>query len=206
MSRGKSTHSRSFPQLLSVNASRLTFGVLLLLVSLGMYIQLSEMNVRDERTVQTNEALIAALTAEQDSAVSKGDTPVAPAPSEIVDNPEIVTIKGDKGDKGDPGTPGKNGANGKNGSAAPTPSPVPVPTVVNGVDGVDGADGQDGTDGVAGEKGDKGDSGQPPSDMTINNINGTTYFCTPVSSGSTSYECNPSNTASPTPSESGSAE
>lgn len=208
MSRGKSIPSRSFPQLLSVNAGRRMFGVLLLLVSLGMYLQLSEMNVRDERTSQTNEALIQALTAEQQSAVSKGEIPVAPAPDEIVKNPEIVTIKGEKGDKGDPGIPGKNGVNGKDGenaSPAPTPSPLPGEPGrdgADGKDGVDGVDGADGADGQPGEKGDKGDPGSPPSDITLT-IDGVKYICTPVTSGSTSFQCTAQE--EPTPQESGSA-
>ncbi|GAA2554856.1 hypothetical protein GCM10010423_65040 [Streptomyces levis] len=171
-----------------------------------MYGQLSEINSRDEKTARTNEALVQALIAEQQSTVSKGETPVAPPPSEIVDNPEVVTIKGEKGDKGDPGRPGRDGKDGKDGedgedgTSAPAPSPIPG---ASGLPGEPGKDGKDGADGQPGEKGEKGDPGPPPSDIRIT-IDGTTYVCTPVAQGSTSFQCDPQE--EPTPAESGSAQ
>jgi len=210
MSRGSDTRSRNFPRLLSARPEQRFFGVLLILIAGGMWSQLAQQTDLGEQRVKQNEALVRALTAEQQSAVSNGETPVAPPPSEIVKNPSVVTIKGEKGD---PGIPGSDGKNGKDGKDAPTPSPVPGPSGPSGASGASGAPGKDGAngaDGAPGAKGDKGDPGPPPSEFnfTVYYPDGTsaTYTCLPKSAGSSSLACEPESTPSPTPSESGSAQ
>ncbi|MFE0329084.1 collagen-like protein [Streptomyces sp. NPDC058960] len=86
---------------------------------------------------------------------SQGATPVAPDPSEAVDNlparAEVpVPIPGPKGDRGEPGAPGKPGATGSPGKdGAP------------GQDGTPGTDGAQGPAGPAGPAGPQGPAGEP---------------------------------------------
>ena len=102
---------------------------------------------------------------------SEGKTPVAPDPSDAIDNlparAEVpVPIPGPKGDPGKPGTPGKPGATGTPGQdgspgapgndgtpgeqglqGEPGPPGPAGPAGAPGKDGSDGKDGQDGRDG-----------------------------------------------------------
>ncbi|PNG20319.1 collagen-like protein [Streptomyces cahuitamycinicus] len=90
---------------------------------------------------------------------SEGQTPVAPDPSEAVDDlPERaevpVPIPGQKGDPGRPGQDGSPGADGEPGSAGAPGTP--------GEPGQDGAPGRDGADSTV-----PGPSGPPGADSTV---------------------------------------
>lgn len=87
---------------------------------------------------------------------SEGETPVAPDPSEAIDDlpsrAEIpVPIPGPKGDPGRPGSDGEPGTDGKDGTPA-TPGQ-------NGEPGTDGGQGPQGEPGVQGPQGDPGVQG-----------------------------------------------
>lgn len=88
---------------------------------------------------------------------SEGETPVAPDPSDAVDDlparAEVpVPIPGPKGDPGTPGQPGEPGAAGESGA--------PGSAGVDGQPGADGAQGPQGEQGPRGERGEQGPQGE----------------------------------------------
>lgn len=104
-----------------------------------------------------NTALTAALTAEQRQAQDAGMTPAAPAPSEILRDPEVIV--GEPGPRGPEGRPGPTGNMGPPGPMGPVGSPGPT-----GPAGVDGQDGEPGPAGPQGESGPPGPAGEPGAD------------------------------------------
>lgn len=195
--RARRVAERSFWQSIEIRA----VGVGLLFMSVMTYVQGSHAQDIPRENQRRIEALSQALMSEQENVKKNGDTPVAPAPSAIVKNPDVVTIKGEKGDKGDPGAsgvPGKNGTNGSNGQSATLP-PLDELKGEKGDKGDPGEPGVAGKDGQDGKDGTNGKDGSPPSDITIT-IDGTTYVCTPVADGSTSFKCDAQESESPTPS------
>ena len=189
--RARRVAERSFWQSVEIRA----VGVGLLFMSVMTYVQGSHAQDIPRENQRRIEALSQALMSEQANVKKNGDTPVAPEPSAIVKNPDVVTIKGEKGDKGDPGAsgvPGKNGTNGTNGSSAVLPPLDELKGAKGdkGDQGEPGVAGQDGKDGADGADGTNGKDGSPPSDITIT-IDGTTYVCKPVNNGSTSFQCDP---------------
>lgn len=179
-------------------------GGVLIFLGVASYIQGSHLQEQGQRRDQQIAALSQALTSEQQNAKNNGETPVAPEPSSIVKNPEIIKIKGEKGDKGDPGSPGASGSPGKNGKDGEDGQNATLPPLdqligPSGPPGPSGAAGKDGKDGTDGK------DGSPPTDwtFTITNQDGstTTYTCKPKAEGSTSYTCDPEETSSPPPGE-----
>ena len=83
---------------------------------------------------------------------------------------------GGDGPPGDPGDDGSPGARGEPGQSGPR--------------GEQGPAGERGERGPAGERGERGPAGSPPSSWTFTH-GGVTYTCTPTSSGSTAYSCEP---------------
>jgi hypothetical protein len=103
------------------------------------------------------EALAAALTAEQEAAEERGETPVAPDPEDLIEDPGLT---GPQGPPGEPGPTGPEGDAGPTGPAGPTGEPGPTgATGPAGADGVDGAAGADGATGPQGEPGPTGPEG-----------------------------------------------
>jgi type II secretory pathway pseudopilin PulG len=92
------------------------------------------------------DALATALQTEQQQAQDAGLTPAAPAPSDILDDPKVVT-----GERGEPGPPGPQGPPGPTGNMGPV-GPMGPP-------GVAGSPGPAGLDGAAGEQGPQGEPG-----------------------------------------------
>lgn len=166
------------------------FGIIVLGLGLLSFWQILDLRDRDTRQADAISALSIALQAEQNNQRAEGDQPVAPAPEDIVDDPDIlpgkpgrdgrdgedgadgVGLKGEKGDKGDPGKP------------APTITPSPGKDGLNGINGADGADGKDGKDGVGidgkdganGADGKPGENGQPPYGWTSYDRNGKIIY------------------------------
>lgn len=196
--RNRRIAERSFWQTVEVRA----VGIALLFMAAVTYIQGSHILDEGRKRQDQVEALTKALVSEQQNTVNNGETPVAPDPKQILASPEVVNVKGEKGDKGDPGTPGspgasgkpgKDGTNGLNGIDGQNATPED-PVTVTGAPGAAGEPGKDGKDGVNGK------DGSPPTDITIT-IDGTTYVCTPVASGSTSFKCDAQDsTGTPSPS------
>lgn len=187
--------------------SRVIGGVLILL-AFATYVQTQNNSEQDKIRGEQVAALSSALTSEQDNTKNLGQTPVAPAPDKIVNDPQIVQIPGQKGDKGDTGAsgaPGKPGKDGKDGTSATLP---PLDTLKGaqgdqGLQGIQGEPGKDGTDGTDGQDGKDGTNGVSPTDITftINNYDGTstTYVCTPVAVGSSSFSCDTQAANTPSP-------
>lgn len=137
-----------------------------------------------------------------------GRTPVAPDPAKAVPSlsarAEVpVPIPGPPGPKGEKGDPGK---------PAPTITPAPGASGQPGAVGPEGPEGPQGPQGPQGEpgadstvpgpqgpEGERGPSGPPPSGWTYTDGTGSTYECTPDSSGSTHYTCRMTSGASSTP-------
>ena len=107
--------------------------------------------------------------------VSKGETPVAPDPSDAVDDlrarAEVpVPIPGPSGPRGEPGTPGEPGPSGSPGRAgedgsdgeagAPGEPGAEGPAGPAGPAGPPGAQGEPGPAGPAGEQGERGPAGE----------------------------------------------
>lgn len=113
-----------------------------------------------------------------------GETPVAPDPSQAVDDlddrtrvPVPIPVPGEKGEKGDPGkpaptitpSPGASGAPGRPGADSTVPGPSGAPgqpgadSTVPGPSGPPGRDGRDGVDGKDGQTCPDGYSLQAPS-------------------------------------------
>lgn len=109
-----------------------------------------------------NDALAAALAAEQRQAQGAGMTPAAPAPGEILKDPTVV---GERGESGLPGPRGPQGPTGNMGPPGPMgpvgPGGPPGDVGAAGVDGQPGSDGQPGQPGAAGESGPAGPQGEP---------------------------------------------
>lgn len=175
-------------------------GGVLLLLGIGNYIQGSHIQEQGEQRQRQIDALSQALTSEQQNARNNGDTPVAPAPSQIVNNPEVIKIKGDKGDKGDPGAsgvPGKPGASGASGKPGTNGTGVPGLQGEKGDPGVNGTNGKDGKDGVDGK------SGEPPYGWTVYNSDGSVNMvCTREDNfdpDAPKYTCKPPADESPSP-------
>lgn len=103
-------------------------------------------------------------------------------------NTGAVGPSGPKGDPGvagppvPPGVPGSNGATGTTGDTGPR-GPA-------GPQGETGPAGPQGKQGQPGATGAKGDTGPAPSSFSFTYL-GVPYTCTPDSSGSTHYTCNP---------------
>jgi hypothetical protein len=136
-----------------------------------------------------NDALATALATEQRQAANAGLTPAAPAPSEILDDPQAIV--GERGDPGPPGPQGPPGPPGPTGNLGPVGPMGPAGAAGEpgpaGEDGVDGAQGAPGGPGPAGPQGEPGPSGppgepgtdgQPPASWTWTDRLGTTYECT----------------------------
>lgn len=217
----RSTHSRSFrkthparPVLRIADQAFLrVVGVIFVFLAFATWVQVSNWEDESARRGKQIDALAQALLVEQQAAVNNGETPVAPPPSQIVKDPEVVNGKdGEDGAVGPAGPPGKDGRDGAIGSPGPVGSSGP--TGLPGRDGEDGAAGADGgtvtgpsgPQGERGEKGDTGERGQPgergpaPSGWTFMH-QGVRYTCAPVVEGGTSYECSPEPPAQPSPSE-----
>ena len=92
--------------------------------------------------------------------------------------------EGEPGEPGDPGSDGDPGAAGVDGAAGPAGPPGPQ-----------GEPGPAGPQGERGPAGEQGPAGPAPTSWTWTGPDGVTYRCTPVSSGSTDYACEP--TSSP---------
>jgi hypothetical protein len=161
-----------------------------------------------------NAALAAALQAQRQQAQGAGLSPVAPAPSEILHDPRVVTgPKGDPGPAGPPGRAGNPGPQGPTGPAGPSGRP--------GVAGAAGEPGQPGAPGVPGGKGDPGPGGPqgepgpsgppgkdgsdgregaPPASWTWTDPLGVRYRCVRDDGSPDSaptYTCSPSPTSPP---------
>lgn len=101
---------------------------------------------------------------------AKGGTPVAPDPSNAVedlpDRAEVpVPIPGPPGPKGDPGKPGTPGASGPPGSSGESGADGQAgASGVNGTDGEPGPAGPQGEPGPAGPQGEQGPQGEPGRD------------------------------------------
>jgi hypothetical protein len=133
-----------------------------------------------------NEALVAALATEQRQAQNAGLTPAAPAPSEILDDPQVIV-----GDRGEPGPQGPPGAQGPTGNMGPV-GPMGPPGVAGspGSPGVDGAAGEQGPQGEPGPGGPQGEpgpagpagadgvDGEPPASWTWTDQLGMQHECT----------------------------
>lgn len=116
--------------------------MLVIVASLSLWIVFSSLN---------NEGRMAdALEREQDAVRARGDTPVAPAPSDLTDNPPL---SGQDGVNGRDGIDGRDGRDGVDGSPGAPGSP--------GSDGAPGVDGQDGAPGADGSQGPPGSPGPP---------------------------------------------
>ncbi|KAB8167068.1 collagen-like protein [Streptomyces sp. 3MP-14] len=115
--------------------------------------------------------------------------------------------RGPTGPQGPRGLPGEDGAPGDDGADGPAGEPGgDGEPGAAGTPGTDGATGPPGPQGPAGEPGPAGPSGEqgpagergpagpPPTSWTWTGPDGTTYRCTPVSSGSTDYACSPTST------------
>jgi hypothetical protein len=126
------------------------------------------------------DALAAALSDEQSAAEDRGESPVAPAPGDLLDDPEAQGPKGDTGDTGATGPQGKNGtgvdsllcvedvwivtySDGRVSNAGDGCAGGVGP---KGDTGDDGKPGTNGTDGAAGPAGPTGPSGPPGADGT----------------------------------------
>lgn len=120
--------------------------------------------------------------------------------------PQVTPQPGPVGPTGSPGTNGVNGLNGRNGNTGqpgpavtgPAGSQGPAGATVTGPPGVigpSGAPGKDGKDGADGATGPAGKEGPPPSRWSWTDSLGVTYTCTQTSSGSTTYDCQPSGTS-----------
>lgn len=126
-----------------------------------------------------------------------GGTPVvAPPPPAAAGSPGVAGQPGASGASGRPGVSGSPGASGTqgragvvgpSGAAGPPGQSVTGPTGPTGPTGASGPAGKDGTDGKAGAD---GKDGSPPSSWTFTYL-GVTYRCTPSSTGSTQYDCQP---------------
>ena len=119
-----------------------------------------------------------------------GETPVAPDPSDAVDDlPARARVpvpipgpqgspgqRGEAGPPGEPGTPGRDGSDGAPGADSKVPGPTGPPGADSTVPGPAGPPGRDGRDGV---DGDDGADGRPPSAWTFTQ-NGSEFTCRPV--------------------------
>lgn len=174
----------------------------------------AEMTARHDAVAEANRRGEAVSTLAMDvrklreQVKGEGKTPVAPDPSEAVDDlPDRAEVpvpipgpKGDPGrpgrdgspgadgqpgDDGAPGTPGQDGEPGEDGAAGADGAQGPA-----GPEGSQGPQGEPGPPGPQGERGMQGPAGSPPSSWTFT-YRGVTYTCTPSGSGSTAYSCEP---------------
>ena len=143
-------------------------------------LQVSYLNDRINSSNTVNEkrvdALSTALGQEQKNVTAEGGTPVAPAPSLIVNNPEI--IQGAQGVRGNDGSPGRAPTIEEIRTAVAyvlaTQPDLTKPQIISavttyfalnppapGLNGLDGAPGSVGPQGPQGEVGPKGDTGPP---------------------------------------------
>lgn len=143
-----------------------------------------------------NDALAAALTAQRQQAQDAGQSPVAPPPEKIRDDP-AVTVPGPPGPTGPPGRDGEMGRAGLPGPAGgPGPSGVPGPggpPGSPGPPGSTGAPGQPGVKGDPGPAGEPGPAGAPPASWTWNDLLGVKHTCTRDAgspSDAPTYTCN----------------
>lgn len=188
-------------------------GAIFILVALATYFQITEWRKDEATRGKQIDALSQALVSEQQVLKAKGETPVAPPPDKIVNDPELIVgspgrdgrdgvdgTDGLPGVNGKDGIDGKNGANGKDGlmgSPGPVgPSGPPGPEGPRGANG-DTVTGPPGPTGAPGEKGDRGDQGPPPSGWTFTH-EGVEYTCTPTFEESSQYACKSSSTPGPT--------
>lgn len=189
-------------------------GTVVLMLGLFSFWQVMDLRANDELQDQKVTALAVALQAEQDNQKAQGDTPVAPPPDQIVDDPGIV--KGEQGLPGKDGEDGQDGRDGAKGDKGDPGKPAPTITPTNGVDGKDGVDGtngtdgtngvdgKDGTNGTDGKDGADGQPGEPPYSWTVYDKNGkATYTCTRVEEGwdreKPQYKCTPVEDDNPLP-------
>jgi len=196
----------------------LMFSFLFILVSLIIVLMLLGKSQVDKAHNRAEES-IAAQTILSDDVIALraqvsllGVPPIAPAPS-----PEIIIERGETGEEGrgptieeifagiatycaaadEPcrgftglvgesgsfGVDGEDGVDGLNGTNG-----VDGLNGVNGKDGKDGVDGTNGVDGVNGLDGATGSQGPPPSSFSFTYL-AITYTCTPISPGSTIFQC-----------------
>lgn len=74
---------------------------LLLAVAVGWTVtQVQQQGARNDRQSEQIDALAAALAAEQEAAEERGETPVAPDPSDLLDDPQFEPEPGPQGDPG----------------------------------------------------------------------------------------------------------
>lgn len=128
-----------------------------------------------------NDALATALAAEQRQVQDAGLTPAAPAPSEILDDPQVIA-----GERGEPGPPGPRGPAGPTGNMGfPGEMGPSGPPGVDGEDGIGeqgpageaGPAGAQGDPGPAGRDGADGQDGKPPASWTWTDPDGVRYEC-----------------------------
>ncbi|WP_406200186.1 collagen-like protein [Streptomyces sp. NBC_01017] len=183
----------------------------------------AEMTARHEAVAEANRRGEAVSTLATDvrklreQVRSEGQTPVAPDPSEAVDDlPDRAEVpvpiprpkgdpgrpgrdgspgaEGEPGDDGAPGTPGQDGEPGEDGApgadGAQGPAGPEGPQGPPREQGPQGEPGPPGPQGERGEKGERGAAGSPPSSWTFT-YRGVTYTCTPNEGGSTAYSCEP---------------
>jgi hypothetical protein len=173
-------------------------GVIFVLVAMATWYQVKQWQDESVTRGRQIDALAQALVSEQRNVTNNGDTPVAPPPSQIVKNPDVIIGKdGLNGANGINGRDGKDGVDGAPGSPGPSGSPgSPGPTGPPGEEGSPGGDGATvvGPSGAQGERGEKGDTGDrgaqgpAPSGWTFT-YGGVAYTCKPVTEGSDSYSC-----------------
>lgn len=145
-------------------------GIAVLVLSFLTWWQIGQLRESDQLQAEKISALSMALEAEQSAQRAKGETPVAPPPDEIVDDPTIIRgepgVDGEDGRDGSDGAPGVKGDKGEPGKVGPTgPSGLPGADGQDGQDGQDGEpgeSGQDGADGSPGQDGVDGQNGEPP--------------------------------------------
>jgi hypothetical protein len=113
-----------------------------------------------------NAALVSALQAQRQQAQGAGLSPVAPAPSEILHNPGVVTgAQGPPGPAGSPGRDGYPGPQGPPGPGGPSGKPGDTGTAGDpGQPGAPGAAGDPGAIGPGGPPGEPGPTGPPGKD------------------------------------------
>lgn len=186
--RGRRIAENSFWQSIQVKA----VGVGMLLFAMTSLVQQARADSENAKRDETVNALMQALTSEQQNVENHGATPVAPAAEKIVKDPKIVVVPGPPGPVGPKGDPGTDGRDGKDGASATLP---PLDELKGekgdkGDPGEPGAPGKDGTNGVDGKDGKDGKDGVSPTSITFT-VNGTTYICVPVSVGSSSFTCSP---------------
>lgn len=125
-----------------------------------------------------NDALATALATEQRQVQDAGLTPAAPAPSEILRDPQVIA--GERGEPGPQGPPGPTGNMGPVGPMGP-PGPTGPPGVGEpgpaGAAGEAGPAGPQGEPGPAGQDGVDGEDGQPPASWTWTDSRGQQYRC-----------------------------